>query len=193
MRFLSILPSVTGVFSPASKGDAFVVLVQNLDCEGLGPDVGGGSHDDRRGTFVFKLRKLLTLLVVYVTRDLFGDANGNQGGAFFLDGQRQDAHNFERHAFERLDRAAAATARALAVSGATHAGTHALTRHFDEPERTGAKDSRLRAIALHGVAQGSFDGATMLFARHVDEVVDDYAAEIAESNLARDFFRRAQV
>ena len=35
---------------------------------------------------------------------------------------------------------------------------------------------------LHGVAQGTFHAAAMLLLAHVDEVVDDHAAQIAQRN-----------
>ena len=48
-------------------------------------------------------------------------------------------------------------------------------------------------VAVHGVAQRPFDVAAMSFLPHVDEVVDDHAAQIAQSQLAGDLLGGGQI
>ncbi|EGP07439.1 hypothetical protein CSIRO_3172 [Bradyrhizobiaceae bacterium SG-6C] len=68
-----------------------------------------------------------------------------------------------------------------------HAGTDALTRHFQQAEMRDAPDLDARAILPQAVAQLAFDRAVVALLIHVDEVDHDQARKIAQAELARDF------
>src|SRR5439155_8587129 len=73
-----------------------------------------------------------------------------------------------------------------AIDAALEAGTDPLPRHLDEAEGAGAEDFGAGAVTAQGVVEGPLDAAAMALAAHVDEVVDDHAAEVAEPKLAGD-------
>ncbi len=71
--------------------------------------------------------------------------------------------------------------------------TTVLNHLVRQPELADAENLGAGAVAADGVAQRPFDVAAMAIAAHVDEVVDDDAAEVAEAKLASDFLRGQQV
>ena len=77
--------------------------------------------------------------------------------------------------------------RAIHVVRLTQAWTHALARHLDDAEFTDLRHGRLGAILRQILAKTILDVATMLHHAHVDEVIHDHSAQIAQSDLARDF------
>src|SRR5581483_1361808 len=68
-----------------------------------------------------------------------------------------------------------------------------LARHLDEAERRDLHDVRLRAVAFELFAERLLDGSAVLGARHVDEVDDDDAADVAQPQLTHDLFHRLEV
>ena len=106
---------------------------------------------------------------------------------FELVTHQQLADDFDRHAFGRFHQAAAAAGGAFLVDAPLDARADALPRHFDQAERAGAEDLRAGAVAADGVAERALDVAAVALLAHVDEVVHDHAAQIAEPQLAGDF------
>ena len=84
----------------------------------------------------------------------------------------------------------AAAGRAFLVDAALEARANALPRHFDQAEGAGAKNLRAGPVAAYGIAERALDVAAMPVLAHVDEVVDDHAAQIAEAQLPGDFAGR---
>ncbi len=82
---------------------------------------------------------------------------------------------------------------AVLVDAALQRWPDALPGHLDQAELRDFQDLGAGAIALDGVAHRFLDGAAMLVVAHVDEVVDDDAAEVAEPELAGDFLGGLQV
>ena len=62
----------------------------------------------------------------------------------------------------------------------------ALPRHLDQAELREAADRDLGAVARELLLQLGEHRRLVLLARHVDEVDDDDAAEVAQAQLARD-------
>src|SRR4029079_6293978 len=73
------------------------------------------------------------------------------------------------------------------------AGPDALARHLDDAELRDAQDFGPGAIAPERFAERILDLAPMHLAAHVDEVVDDHAAEIAQAQLTSDFLGGVEV
>ena len=61
-----------------------------------------------------------------------------------------------------------------------------LARHLHEPERRDLDDVGLRPVALELLAERVLDRRAVLRVRHVDEVDDDDAADVAQPQLAHD-------
>ena len=68
-----------------------------------------------------------------------------------------------------------------------------LPRHLDEAERRDLDDVGLRPVALQLRAQRLLDRLPVLRVRHVDEVDDDDAADVAQPELAHDLLHRFEV
>ena len=68
-----------------------------------------------------------------------------------------------------------------------------LPCHLDQPERRDLDDVGLRPISLELRAQGLLDGLPVLRVRHVDEVDDDDAADVAEAELPDDLLHGLEV
>ena len=84
-------------------------------------------------------------------------------------------------------------AGAILVDAALQAGANPLPRHLDQAEGAGAEDLGAGPVAPDRVAQGPLDAAAMPLLAHVDEVVDDHAAQIAQPQLPGDLAGRQQV
>ncbi len=78
------------------------------------------------------------------------------------------------------------------VDAPFQAGPNPLPSHFDQAERAGPQDLGSGAVAGHGISQGTFDLAAMAFFAHVDEVIDDHAAQVAQPQLSGDFLGGGQ-
>jgi hypothetical protein len=65
--------------------------------------------------------------------------------------------------------------------------------HLQQAEARQASDLDARAIHLHRVAQPVFHVALVLRRLHVDEVDDDEAADVADTELTGDFVRGFEV
>src|SRR5206468_1531769 len=68
-----------------------------------------------------------------------------------------------------------------------------LARHLDEAEGRDLDDVGLRPVALELASERLLDGRAVLRIRHVDEVDDDDAADVAEPELANDLLHRLEV
>src|SRR5581483_10247948 len=87
----------------------------------------------------------------------------------------------------------AAAGRALLRHHLARTVGDVLARHLDEAERRDLDDVRLRPVALQLLAERLLHGGTVLRTRHVDEVDDDDAADVAQAQLADDLLHRLEV
>ena len=68
-----------------------------------------------------------------------------------------------------------------------------LARHLDQAQRRDLDHERLRAVLVERLAQHLQHGFAVARARHVDEVDDDDAADVAQPQLAHDLVRGLEV
>ena len=101
-----------------------------------------------------------------------------------LDGTHYD----ERNRFRRADVAGALAMRALRSRALDDAGAQALARHLEQAEVRDAANLDAGAVVAQRVLHTALDGAVVALFLHVDEVDDDEAGEVAQLQLARDFF-----
>ncbi len=137
--------------------------------------------------FFFHRRDFLAFPIVQERGDLVVDSHRHAMDMGVLTGQHQQPNDLDRHAFFGLDDAASRAAGAVGKDAPFETGSDSLSRHFDQAERARAEDPRPCSIALHRIPEGTFHVAAMSFLPHVDEIVDDHAAQVAESQLAGDF------
>ena len=151
-----------------------------------GLEVGVRYDGDLDAVTRLDLPQGLALLVEQEAGDLDGDLGDDAPGLLlhrlFLD-QAQDR---QRQGFHAADGAVAGTAGTDLLAGLAERGAQALAGHLQQAEARDAPDLHARAVHLEGVAQAVLDGALVLRGRHVDEVDDDQAAEVAQAELAGD-------
>src|SRR5690606_36892976 len=115
------------------------------------------------------------------------------GGAvlqgFFFD-QAQDR---QRQRFDVANDALAVAARADDAAGLAQGRAQALTGHLQQAEAADAANLYTGTVGSQGFAHLVFDGALVLDRSHVDEVDDDQTADITQTQLAGDLFRRFQI
>src|SRR5690606_38025201 len=165
------------------------------------PAGAGGCTGERlvpadRGTDVepgLELAQVHALLVEDVERDL---------------GPRLDHHvvsgALEQRLFDRAqdvqrDRGRGADEARAAAVVADHRGAFqdaradALARHLEQAEGRDAADLDARPVVLQALLQLLLDGAVVALLLHVDEVDDDEAGKVAQTQLARDLLGRLEI
>ena len=142
---------------------------------------------------VFDRRQLGALVIENVERNLRRHAQRDRlqllALAIFLD----RAQYAQRHRADRTNDAAAFAVRAGDRGPFDHARTQALARHFEQAERTDAPELNACAIVAQRILQPLLNRAVVAVLLHVDEVDDDEAREVAQTQLPRDLFGRFQV
>src|SRR5690606_15769419 len=103
------------------------------------------------------------------------------------------AQDLVAHCARGLDLALALAGRAGFEQQVRQRLAGALARHLDQAERREAVDARLGAVAGQRLAQFLKHLLAVLATRHVDEIDDDDAAEVAHAQLARDRVRGLEV
>src|SRR5260221_5520149 len=73
--------------------------------------------------------------------------------------------------------------RALLGRALEHARANALARHFEQPEVRDLSDLNARPVMPQAFLQPALDRAVVALLVHVDEVDDDQAREIAQTQL----------
>ncbi len=169
------------------------VGIEALDRQVLGGSVLDDADLDRHVAFDLHPDDLLPLAVVQVGGDFRVDGDRDPADLLAVGGQGQQPHDVDGHALGRLDDPRAGAVGAVLVDRSLQAGSDPLASHLDEAEGAHAEDLGACAIALDGLAQGTLDPTTMALFAHVDEVVDDHAAQVAEPELSRDLARGPQV
>ena len=105
----------------------------------------------------------------------------------------EHAQHVQRDGRGRAHHAGAQAMRADDGRAFEHAGADALARHLQQAEMRNAADLDAGAVVLQRVLHPPFDGAIVAAFLHVDEVDDDQAGEVAQSELAGDLVRRLEV
>ena len=105
----------------------------------------------------------------------------------------QPALDLQRNRLVGDDDAVAGANGALAGEDLARPVGDVLTRHLDEPERRDLDHVRLRPVALELLAQCLLDERPVLRVRHVDEVDDDDAADVAQAELPDDLLDRLEI
>src|SRR5437588_4476513 len=129
-------------------------------------------------------------------RDLGVDAQGRLLEALALIGACEAARLFEYLVADRLrrfDEARALAVRARATERALQRLLDALARHDDEAEVVERENLRRRLVLAERVLQSLEHARAVAPLLHVNEVEDEYAAEVAQANLARNLLDRLHV
>ncbi len=79
------------------------------------------------------------------------------------------------------------------AAGLVEGGAQTLTGHFQQAEAGDAPQLDARTVLMHGFTQAVFHLALMANRGHVDEVDDDQATDVTQTQLAGDFLGRFQV
>ena len=102
-------------------------------------------------------------------------------------------HHLDRHALGSLHHPRAGAGGTIAEDALAQGRPDPLTRHLHQSEGACAQDFRPRPIPLHGIVKRLLHSPAIALAPHVDEIVDDHAAEIAQAELAGDLLGRDQI
>ena len=105
----------------------------------------------------------------------------------------QPALELDRDRLLGEDDAVAVAGRARPGHDLPHALGDVLARHLDEAELRDLGGERLRAVLVERLAQRLQDGVAVAGPRHVDEVDDDDAADVAQAQLVDDRLGRLEV
>ena len=68
-----------------------------------------------------------------------------------------------------------------------------MSRHLQQTKTTDLANLYTSTILANGIAEPIFNFALIFLRAHIDEIDNDQAAEIANTQLARDFIRRFEV
>ena len=129
------------------------------------------------------------------------EAAGNACAAHHLDArnalgaeeQGDLAQDVRGDGLGHADLAAAVAVRAVHEVRLVEARAHALAGHLHDAEVADLQRRRLGAVTAQVVVETGLDLAPVLRRAHVDEVVDDDAAEVAQAELAGDLVHRLLV
>ncbi|CDF96756.1 hypothetical protein BN844_2337 [Pseudomonas sp. SHC52] len=155
-----------------------VIVRQDHDaCAGAQFDLG-----DRVAFFVEQERR-------HRNRHLGADFSGAVFQGFFFD-QAQDRQG---QRLDVTDDAGAVAAWADDAAAFAQGRTQALTGHFQQAEARDATDLYTGAVGFQALTDLFFHGALVLGRGHVDEVDDDQAADVAQTQLTGDFLGRFKV
>src|SRR4051794_11232317 len=173
--------------------DLAVIAVEAVDLQVFAGDVLLAPEVDGHVGFALDPGDLAALAVVQIGGDGRADADIDAADVVTMAGQREQAHDVDRHALDRLDDPGAAAVEAVLVYRPFQAGADPLAGHLDQAEGAHPEDLGAGPIPPDGVAQRLLDPAAVPLLAHVDEVVDDHAAEVAEAELAGDLLGGAEV
>jgi hypothetical protein len=107
--------------------------------------------------------------------------------------RRQVAQRIGRHALGLLQHPSSAAHRAIREVHALMRRTHALTCHLKNAKLRDRPDRRLRTVTLQPVTDAVLDVLAMTALSHINEVIDNDAAHVAQAQLAADLIHRLEV
>ena len=108
---------------------------------------------------------------------------------FFLD----DAQDMQRRGLGTTNETDTVATRAWLVAGFTQRRLQALTRQFQQTKARQLAHLHPSAVVLQDFAQAVFHIALILDVFHVDEIDHDQAAQVTQTELTRNFFRRFHI
>ena len=152
-----------------------------------------GDHGERYLEAVFQIAQMAALVVEDIERHVGSGAHHEIVGRALHQDFLEAAQQLQRHRRDRTHMAAAAALRAGLGRALQHAGANALARHFEQAEMRDAPDLDSGAILPQAIAELAFHRAVIALLVHVDEVDDDQAGEVPQSELPRDLLGGLQI
>ncbi len=142
---------------------------------------------------LFDLAEPIALVIQDVEGDGACDMDQNLAGAalgaFLVDAPQ----HVQGGILGRAHMAESAAMRTRDEAGLGERGPQPLPAHFQQTEMADMADLDARAVAFQRLLQPALDHRVVLFRLHVDEVDDDQAGEIAQTQLPRHFLRGLHV
>ncbi len=169
------------------------VITQTLNFEVRGFQLVVRQDDDARTGAQFDLGDRVAFLVEQERSDRDRHLSAHFCSAVFQGFFFDQAQNGQRQRFNITDDASAVAARADNAAAFAQRWTQALTGHFQQTEARNATDLNAGAVGFQAFADFFFHGALVLGRCHVDEVDDDQAADVAQTQLTGDFLSRFKV
>src|SRR5260221_12446463 len=168
-------------------------VAQPLETEG-GRDERVVMRDgDAEAIAYFDLRQGLPLLMEAVQRPcgryVGADLRRAAADAFLL----YCAQDMQRRRFGRADMAGAGAMGAGLGRRLDQRRSQPLARQFEQAERADATELDACAVVFHAFLETALDRALVAVLLHVDEIDDDEAGEVAQTELAGDLLRRLEV
>src|SRR5208283_2537960 len=135
---------------------------------------------------ITKLGETLRLLVEEQIDHRLRGEYAELAGAELLGLAHDIAQNLVADGLGGLDLAAASASDAGFAQDVGETLARALARHFDQAQLREPVDRQPRAVAIERLVELLQHGSAMVGVLHVDEVDDDDAAEVAQTQLPRD-------
>ena len=182
------LDEVLGLLGLREVGEVDVraVLVVGVERDAVDGKRFAHPHVDVLAVMTLDAAQQLSLVAQEVAGDPRRDRELHLVHAGHVEHRRQVAERVDRHRVGLLHQAASAAGRAVGEVRALVTGTHPLTRHLENAELRDLQDRRLGAVPLHPLLEAVLDVLAVLGPPHVDQVVDDDAAHVAQAELAAD-------
>ncbi len=175
------------------------VLVVQVIMAQPGNRVGGRLEmevwDEQHGHLVPQLNGLDVgaLLVEQEGGDIDGNLDMHGPRVLFHCFFFQDTQDVQRGGFSGADMAGAGAARARDVAGFSQGRTQPLARQFHQAETADLAHLHAGTVESQRIAQAVLNFALVALVLHVDEVDDDQAAQVAQTQLASQFFSSFEV
>ncbi len=169
------------------------VITQTLHFEVRRFEVIVRQDDDASTSTQFDLGDRVAFFVEQERRHRDWHLSANFCSAIFQGFFFDQAQDCQRQRFNITNDAGAVATRANDAAAFAQRWTQALTGHFQQAETRDATHLDAGTVLFQAFADFLFHGALVLGWRHVDEVDDDQAADITQTQLAGDFFSRFQV
>src|SRR5690554_899343 len=167
--------------------DGFLVVTQTLYLEVRGVHVRVRQHQDADFGAGLHLGQGFALLVEQEGSNGYGNVGADLGGTILQCLFFDQTQYRQGQGLDVADGAAAVTARADNTAGLTQGGTQTLARHLQQAEAGDPAYLNPGAVGFQAFADTLFHGTLVLGRGHVDEVDDDQAADVAQTQLAGNF------
>ena len=158
--------------------------IEGLQADEVDRAAAVDAHHHALGVALFQRDQVASLAVQQLEGDVGADRQLHV--CHFGHGQDrgQAPHDVEQDRLGRQHGARAPARGAVHVDRPLQGRPHPLARHLQDPEGADARRSGAGAVTLEVLAEAGLDRAAVLAVRHVDQVVDDHAAEVAQAQLA---------
>lgn len=153
----------------------------------LRADIGSGIDIDTYLATPFDIGDFPAFFVIQVVGNPFVDFDGDSGDLLVIGGRHQRSHNLNRHAFGCFDLAGAGATGAILVDASLERWSDPLPGHLDQPEGTDPENLGPGPVSPNRFPERSFDLSAVTVVPHIDEIVDDDASQVPQSDLSADF------